>query len=94
MRNRELKPTAGKVQSRVGKLQKILGDYPEISPDWLLFGQGNMLREEYIQESLVPIFQQSSHNIDKLLERIESQSEEIGRLKEENRNLKEKMYLA
>ena len=72
----------------IDKLLKILSSYPEISPDWLLLGQGDMLREKRIQELPSP---QNDILVDKLLIRIENQSEEINRLKEENRSIKEKI---
>lgn len=58
------------------KLENFLRVYPEVSPVWLLTGQGEMLGTSEIQaESAGPI-------IDKMLEKIAEQAEEIGQLKE------------
>lgn len=37
---------AGKIGMKVGTLVKILELFPDISPDWLLLGKGEMLRQK------------------------------------------------
>lgn len=37
---------AGKIGMKVGTLVKILELFPDISPDWLLLGKGEMLRQQ------------------------------------------------
>lgn len=58
------------------KLENFLKIYPEVSPVWLLTGEGEMLKQNEIDpENAEPILKQ-------LLEKITEQAEEIGQLKE------------
>ena len=58
------------------KLENFLKIYPEVSPVWLLTGEGEMLKQNEIDaEKAEPILKQ-------LLEKITEQAEEIGQLKE------------
>lgn len=82
------------------KLEKILSTYPEISPTWLMTGNGSMLktkgtpsRQEAPLEAIPATKgtkniqdhgkkeEKDNHLINKLLDRIAQQAEEIGRLK-------------
>lgn len=38
---------SGKIGMKVTTLVKILENFPDISPDWLILGKGEMLRENY-----------------------------------------------
>lgn len=58
------------------KLENFLNVYPEVSPTWLLTGEGEMLKQNDIEpENAGPIIKQ-------LLDKITEQAEEIGQLKE------------
>lgn len=64
------------------KLENFLKIYPEVSPVWLLTGEGEMLKQNEIDpESAEPILKQ-------LLKKITEQAEEIGQLKERIAQLK------
>lgn len=58
-------------------LSKILDKYPEISPDWLLLGKGEMLRENVAKESENKA---STAETAEFLEIIKQQQETINRL--------------
>ncbi|MDP4202457.1 MAG: hypothetical protein Q8861_07160 [Bacteroidota bacterium] len=65
---------------------KILNKFPELSERFLLTGEGEMLKPDISQDFCVTENQVqygSSHEqtIEKLLDRLERQAEEIGRLK-------------
>ena len=96
----------------IDKLLKIISNYPDINPNWLLTGKGNMLLThttfhksdkpvaeiaaemdieigETLGDKIQEQKQENSDFIDKLLNRLEVQSQEIGRLKAEIKLLKE-----
>ena len=59
-------------------LSRILTEFPDINPDWLLLGKGEMLRQE------APVWASSDEKtIANLQELIDYQRAEINRLKEE-----------
>ncbi|MDR2146747.1 MAG: hypothetical protein LBE91_09855 [Tannerella sp.] len=74
------------------KLLKILNKYPEISPEWLLSGKGDMLRNlstQTIKPVISPLSEQeNSHIIDRILQQLQEQSKEIGHLEAEITYLK------
>lgn len=69
------------------KLENILKTYPDISPSWLMTGVGEML----ISEDSINNPEQPQGNDERyimhLMDKIASQAEEIGRLKERNAQL-------
>lgn len=69
------------------KLENILKTYPDISPSWLMTGVGEML----ISKENINSSEQSQGNDERyvmhLMDKIASQAEEIGRLKERNKQL-------
>lgn len=81
------------MQSQPGgdMIVKILTLYPQLSAEWLLRGKGGMLInsiEEPIQAQEHEQAQvQGSQAIDKLLTTIQEQAQEIGKLKEQVRQL-------
>ncbi len=81
------------MQSQPGgdMIVKILTLYPQLSAEWLLRGNGGMLInsiEEPIQAQEHEQAQvQGSQAIDKLLTTIQEQAQEIGKLKEQVRQL-------
>jgi len=68
------------------KVLKILKTYPDISAEWLISGEGEMLKSMKKEAS-----NNSNSVVDKLLCRLEAQSEELGRLKREIKDLKKNM---
>ena len=71
-------------------IEKILRTHIDLSPEWLLTGNGSMLRGKNQPISLVeepkPLYttrKQPDDIIDRILNRLEQQSEEIGKLKNE-----------
>jgi len=69
------------------KLENILKTYPDISPSWLMTGVGEMLiSEESINNPKQPQGNDERY-IMHLMDKITSQAEEIGRLKERNKQL-------
>lgn len=69
------------------KLENILKAYPDISPSWLMTGVGEMLiSEESINNPKQPQGNDERY-IMHLMDKIASQAEEIGRLKERNKQL-------
>lgn len=64
-------------------LTNIVENYPQINPEWLLTGKGAMLREHSQKETPLQITQQSNTEIIQvLLNKIEQQAQELGKLKE------------
>lgn len=63
------------------KISEILIIFPEINPDWLLLGKGEMLRQH---QTSIPI----DTNMTTLIEKISELSQQIGQLKAENEFLK------
>lgn len=64
-------------------IENILSIIPDLNPDWLLTGKGPMLRESSLKE--VPLqlpLQPNTEIIQVLLNKIEQQAQEIGKLKE------------
>ncbi|SDE68840.1 hypothetical protein [Riemerella columbipharyngis] len=64
------------------KYANILVQYPEINPEWLLTGEGNMLRNEHITE-----------NKDTNIDNISNTKDEISLLRKENESLKREVAL-
>ena len=84
------------MQSQPGgdMLLKVLTLYPTLSAEWLLRGNGNMLLSNNIDVSKTPPLAQKQKNdeipqqmMDKFLTTIQDQAEEIGRLKEQIRQM-------
>ena len=73
------------IQSDV--LSKICYTFPELNPDWLVTGKGNMLRGS---EPAAP----SDGALAVLLGRIEDLARDVGRLQAENEELKNKLARA
>ncbi|MPN43245.1 hypothetical protein SDC9_190804 [bioreactor metagenome] len=78
------------------KLENILSTYPDISPEWLLTGQGGMLRsygvklEPEDQETLKDLVKSQKNEIQYLREKIEEKDEVISNLSKINLKLIEK----
>lgn len=78
-------------------LKGMKNSYPDINIDWILTGQGTMLRTQTPEEPPHTIQQSPSDDIIALLKeqlkekekRIEEQAQEIGMLKNDNRKLME-----
>lgn len=66
---------------------KVLTVFPDLNPDWLLLGKGDMLRRSVHEAP-------SNVTIDKLLERIEDLARENGQLQAENAELKKELVRA
>lgn len=73
------------IQSNI--LSKICDTYPDLNPDWLITGKGEMLRGS------VPAAAPDS-TLDRLLERIEDLARENGQLQAENAELKKELARA
>ena len=73
------------IQSNI--LSKICDTYPDLNPDWLITGKGDMLRGS------VPATAPDS-TLDRLLERIEDLARENGQLQAENADLRKKLARA
>lgn len=73
------------IQSNI--LSKICDTYPDLNPDWLITGKGDMLRGS------VPAAAPDS-TLDRLLERIEDLARENGQLQAENAELRKKLARA
>lgn len=73
----------------VSKLELILKTYPEINPEFIIFGKGSMFKKEedlsIIQEEQAPYYRRNNQN-DKIIEiqkqLLESQAREIKLLQE------------
>lgn len=63
-------------------LTNIVENYPQINPEWLLTGKGAMLREPSQKETSLQTQQSNTEIIQVLLNKIEQQAQEIGKLKE------------
>lgn len=80
-------------------IANILSEIPQVNPDWLLTGQGSMLRTTTQVESPNTTQQPLNDDIITLLKeqlkekekRIEEQAQEIGMLKNDNRKLMEQV---
>lgn len=92
----------GKMRDRKGSigsdlLENIFSFFPDLNPDWLIMGNGSMLRSEQEQSapSLVaqPIAQsdQSSEAMMHMINTIASQAELIGQLKNEKEVLQSRI---
>lgn len=68
------------------QISSIFMKYPNINPDWLLLGKGNMLRGSDQTEP-------SNTTLDRLLERIEDLARENGQLQAEIAELKKELAL-
>jgi transcriptional regulator with XRE-family HTH domain len=67
----------------VDKLENILNTYKDISPEWLLTGKEPMLKEQVtLQQSAA-----ADNTINIYVDKITQQAEQIGELKNENKNL-------
>lgn len=62
-------------------MSRILTEFEQLNPDWLLLGKGEMLRGSASEKP-------SNATIDRLLERIEDLARENGRLQAEIDELK------
>ncbi|MFJ1431322.1 hypothetical protein ACILE2_11065 [Capnocytophaga canimorsus] len=74
------------------KCEKILENYPEISPEWLITGKGEMLKkEENIQQANNNV--RSTINQKQIVNHSDSEKlkQEIQRLQKENSELKDKI---
>ena len=68
-------------------LSRILTEFPDINPDWLLLNRGEMLRRS---EPAAP----PDGTISLLLEQIKDLARDVGRLQTENDELKNKLARA
>lgn len=68
-------------------LAKILDIFPQINPDWLLLGKGEMLR---VSSPETP----SDTTLSALLDRISDLAQELGRAQAENAELKKELARA
>lgn len=69
------------------KLENILSIYTDISPTWLMTGVGDMLISEKRNNNPEQSQENEDRHIIHLMDKIASQAEEIGRLKERNNQL-------
>ncbi len=87
--------TNGKTSDpRVSLIIEILYKYPQLDARWLLTGEGDMTKTKYVNPpDMISTVNESDYNVnfiiqrlekdkEELLNRLENQSEEIGRLKE------------
>lgn len=66
-------------------LVKVLTLYPDLSAEWLMRGEGSMIKEQTIEQTSIPnqdISDIPSILLDKFLTTIQDQAEEIGQLRE------------
>lgn len=79
-------------------LVKVLTIYPKLSAEWLLRGEGNMIKNTSTHDK--PQASNDSNNndyelppviLDKFLTTIKDQAEEIGELREQIRQLKQRL---
>ena len=79
----------GKGRKRGGisqeNISKLIHDYPELDANWLLTGQGSMLREQSAPEVAPP---PSEPAFPGFIEEIKSLSVKVGRLEAENEHLR------
>ena len=79
----------GKGRKRGGisqeNISKLIHDYPELDANWLLTGQGSMLREQSAPEVVPP---PSEPAFPGFIEEIKSLSVKVGRLEAENEHLR------
>ena len=68
-------------------LAKILDIFPQINPDWLLLGKGEMLRVSSPEPPSAP-------TLSALLDRISDLAQELGRAQAENAELKKELARA
>ena len=62
----------------------IFMKYPNINPDWLMLGKGEMLRDSVHDEP-------DSATLDRLLNKISDLAQELGRVQAENAELKKEL---
>ncbi len=92
--------TNGKTSDpRVSLIIEILYKYPQLDARWLLTGEGEMTKTKYVNSpDMMSTVNESDYNVnfiiqrlekdkEELLNRLENQSEEIGRLKEKFGNV-------
>ncbi len=96
MQSSNFRGTAAKTPLNSKTLAEILRVLPDVSPDWLITGKGNMLRdqadpEKVLQPPALTLEDKLIDLIDRRDQKIENQAEQIGALKKENELLK-KMY--
>lgn len=79
-------------------LVKVLTIYPQISAEWLLRGEGNMLKNISIHDEPQAVNDSNNNDyelppaiLDKFLTTIKGQAEEIGVLREQIRQLKQRL---
>lgn len=70
----------------VEKVAKILYTYPEINPEWLVTGNGNMLRQKDLPKPAI-----DTNRIDELSEMIEVQRKLIKNLEAEIKRLEKEL---
>ena len=79
----------GKGRKRGGisqeNISKLIHDYPELDANWLLTGQGSMLREQSAPEVVPP---PSEPAFPGFIEKIQELSVKVGRLEAENEHLR------
>ena len=68
-------------------LAKIMDIFPQINPDWLLLGKGEMLRGSVPETP-------SDTTLSALLDRISDLAQDVGRLQAENAELKKELARA
>lgn len=64
--------TSGRNKPGLDLLQRILTQYEQVSPDWLLIGTGDMFRKEAPKADLAPVYKLLEHNRT-LLQQIQPQ---------------------
>jgi hypothetical protein len=75
------------------KCEQICYQYKDLSAEWLITGKGNMFKNQYAETTADALTVQEAsvaypHNDSTLLDRLEKQSEEIGRLRKIIEDLK------
>lgn len=58
--------TSGRNKPGLDLLQRILTQYEQVNPDWLLLGSGDMFRKKAPKPDLTPIYRLLEHNRDVL----------------------------
>lgn len=69
------------------KIVKVLTVFPDLNPDWLLLGKGEMLRGSVPETP-------SDTTLSALLDRISDLAQDVGRLQAENAELKKELARA